>query len=204
MESWFITLDVQTFLVGFVFLLIAIWLKDRRTNMPPGPFQWPIFGSLPDMVLRGKTDPIVYLRDLAKEYGGLFTVKFGEKRIVCISDYSIMKEALVKQGDVFSTRPAMEEVRKGLRKSDAELGIVFSNGGVWQTSRRFAMQVMRDFGVGKKSLEEKIQIEAGVLAKEFEKENGQAHNPNLSTQMAVTNIICSIIFGERSVRHFPT
>jgi hypothetical protein len=56
---------------------------------------------------------------------------------------------------------------------------------------------MRDFGVGKKSLEEKIQIEGVALAKELEKKNGQPQNPSISTQMAVTNIICSILFGDR-------
>ena len=63
--------------------------------------------------------------------------------------------------------------------------------------KRFAMQSMRNFGVGKKSLEEKIQVEAIALTKEIEKQNGQPHCPNVCTQMAVTNIICSIIFRDR-------
>ena len=56
---------------------------------------------------------------------------------------------------------------------------------------------MRDFGVGKKTLEEKIQIEAVALAKEFEKSDGKPQSPSIFTQMAVTNIICAIIFGDR-------
>jgi hypothetical protein len=41
----------------------------------------------------------------------------------------------------------------------SEVGLVMSNGHIWQVLRRFAIQSMRDFGVGKKSLEENIQIE---------------------------------------------
>ena len=72
-----------------------------------------------------------------------------------------------------------------------------ANGKEWQILRRFAIQALRDFGVGKKSLEERIHNETAALISELEKSNGRPQNPNHVTQKAVINIICSIIFGER-------
>ena len=73
-----------------------------------------------------------------------------------------------------------------------------ANGEAFKVLKKFAIQSMKDFGVvGKKSVEEKIQIEAMALTKEIEKYNEQPHCPGMCTQMAVTNIICSIIFGDR-------
>jgi hypothetical protein len=165
MEELFglISLDDQSMLVGLVVLLLVLWLKNRPKNLPPGPFQWPVIGSLPDLVLNNASDPLEYFRHNNKKYNGLFTLKLGEKTVVCIGDLEIMKEALTKQGDVFNQRPITEFSQILGHQGPEEAGIGFIIGSTWQTNRRFAMQAMRDFGVGKKSLEEKIIAEAGFL-----------------------------------------
>ncbi|ELT98148.1 hypothetical protein CAPTEDRAFT_120179, partial [Capitella teleta] len=189
-------LDLQTVLVGVVIMLLVLWLRDMRhgLNMPPGPLQWPILGSLPSLALFGSKDPLAYLKTLGDKYGGIFSVKLGDHFAVFISDYNIIKEALMKQGSCFSHRPsiAMERAFRGSKP-----GVVLGNGRPWQVFRRFAMQSMRDFGVGKKSIEEKIQIEACSLIQQLEKMDGKPHDPSPDTQVAVTNIICAIIFGDR-------
>ncbi|ELU05557.1 hypothetical protein CAPTEDRAFT_164179 [Capitella teleta] len=180
-------------------MLLVLWLKDARhgLNMPPGPLQWPVVGSLPSFALIGGKNPLAYLKSLGDKYGGIFSMKLGDHFAVFISDYHIIKEALVKQGSCFSTRPptAMDAAIRG--SSQTRHGVVFTNGRVWQVFRRFAMQSMRDFGVGKKSIEGKLQIEASSLIQQLEKMEGKPYNPNPDTQVAVTNIICAIIFGER-------
>jgi hypothetical protein len=70
--------------------------------------QWPVVGSLPSVALFGSKDFFSYLKSLGKKHGGLFTLKLGDQAAVFITDYNIMKEALVKQGDVFSNRPTLE------------------------------------------------------------------------------------------------
>ena len=67
--------------------------------------------------------------------------------------------------------------------------------------RRFAVTAMRDMGVGKKTLEERIQHEAQSACVEIAKHAGKSHDPSSTIGMAVTNIICSIIFGDRSANN---
>ena len=56
---------------------------------------------------------------------------------------------------------------------------------------------MRDFGLGKQSLDERIKNEALTLAEQFRGRNGQAFDPQDDLSKAVSNIICSIAFGKR-------
>ena len=58
---------------------------------------------------------------------------------------------------------------------------------------------MRDFGLGKHSIEERIQDEAGVLVEQFRSKNGQPFDPQADIVKAVSNIICSITLGKRLV-----
>ncbi|CAG2194539.1 unnamed protein product [Mytilus edulis] len=77
-------------------------------------------------------------------------------------------------------------------------GIVFANGDDWKGRRRFSLQAMRDFGVGKSSLEEKILEEIQNVADDLEKMKG-AEISNLKEMMtkASCNVIHSLIFGYR-------
>ena len=56
---------------------------------------------------------------------------------------------------------------------------------------------MRDFGLGKQSLEMQIQDEATILVEGFQNTNGQPFDPQQDITKTVSNIICSIAFGKR-------
>nr|KAF6381626.1 cytochrome P450 family 2 subfamily J member 2 [Pipistrellus kuhlii] len=120
-------------------------------------------------------------------------MEFGAWSSVIITGLPLIKEALVHQGHNFLNRP-MSPVRKRIFKTN---GLIMSNGQEWKEQRRFTLTTLRNFGLGKKSLEECMQEEAYQLNQAIEEENGQPFNPHFKINKAVSNIICSITFGER-------
>ena len=77
------------------------------------------------------------------------------------------------------------------------VGITLTSGRMWQVMRRFVITTMRDLGVGKRSLEENIQIEAQAVSTDIAKHAGKSYDIGPTMQIAVTNVICAIIFSER-------
>lgn len=51
-------------------------------------------------------------------------------------------------------------------------GLIMSNGQEWKEQRRFTLTTLRNFGLGKKSLEERMQEEAYHLNQAIEEEKG--------------------------------
>ena len=56
---------------------------------------------------------------------------------------------------------------------------------------------MRDFGLGKHSIDERIQDEARSLVEIFRQKSNTAFDPQDDITKAISNIICSIAFGKR-------
>ncbi|KAM5152289.1 cytochrome P450 2K1-like [Mantella aurantiaca] len=174
-------------------IIILYWIngsKKSKGKMPPGPKPFPIIGNLNLVNLK---KPQESLMELSEKYGEIFTIHFGPKKMVVISGHSALKEALINQADDFGERADMP-LYKLLNK---EKGILFSNGESWKAIRRFALSTLRDFGMGKKTIETRIQDELIPLIEHFKSHNGKTFDTELIINCAVSNVICSIIFGER-------
>uniref|UniRef100_A0A663FG04 Uncharacterized protein n=1 Tax=Aquila chrysaetos chrysaetos TaxID=223781 RepID=A0A663FG04_AQUCH len=178
-------------LILVVMALVARWKKEWRSqNYPPGPLALPVIGNL--LQLRA-ADTCKTFRKLSKKYGPIFTLHFGSERAVVVFGYEVVREVLLNRGDEFTDRgrfPLTEKYSK-------DLGIFMSNGEMWVQTRRFTLTTLRDFGMGKRSVEEWVQEEMGLLLQELAQTKGQPFNPAMLLSAAVGNTICRILFGER-------
>uniref|UniRef100_H0XIH3 Cytochrome P450 family 2 subfamily J member 2 n=2 Tax=Otolemur garnettii TaxID=30611 RepID=H0XIH3_OTOGA len=185
-------LHPQTLLLGAVtFLFFADFLKSRRPkNYPPGPWRLPFVGNF---FLLGFEQSHLTLQRFVKKYGNILSLDLGNISSVVITGLPLIREALTNMGQNFVNRP-VSPMRERIFKGN---GLIMSNGQVWKEQRRFALAALRNFGLGRKSLEERIQEEAHHLVEAVKEENGQPFDPHFKINNAVSNIICSITFGKR-------
>ncbi|XP_012892070.1 PREDICTED: cytochrome P450 2C19-like [Dipodomys ordii] len=171
--------------------LFSIWRQNSgRRKLPPGPTPFPIIGNTLQVDIKDITKS---LTKFSKVYGPVFTLYFGMKPTVVLHGYEAVKEALIDLGEEFSGRgrfPFAEKVNRGL-------GIIFSNGHRWREMRRFSLITLRNFGMGKRSIEERVQEEARCLVEELRKSKGSPCDPTFILGCAPCNVICSIVFQNR-------
>ncbi|XP_072345961.1 cytochrome P450 2C18-like [Scyliorhinus torazame] len=130
---------------------------------------------------------------LSEQHGPIFTIWFGTYPAVVLCGFEIIKEALVERAHNFDSRyliPLLQKISKGY-------GVIASSGERWKQLRRFSLSTLRNFGMGKKGIEERIQEEAQFLVAEFRNKKESPFNPNYQLKCAASNIICSIVFGDR-------
>ncbi|XP_049630547.1 cytochrome P450 2J2-like isoform X2 [Suncus etruscus] len=185
-------LHARTLLLGAVaFLFFAyVFRKPGPKNMPPGPPRLPILGNLFQL---GFKEPHLQIQQVVKKYGNVICMKFGGMYTIFITGLPLIKEALVHQDQHFINRPVLPMQNRIFKGK----GIIMSNGQAWKEQRRFTLTTLRNFGLGKKSLEERIQEESYYLVQFIKEENGQPFDPQFKINNAVSNIICSVTFGER-------
>ncbi|XP_078240720.1 cytochrome P450 2C29 [Pogona vitticeps] len=172
-------------------LLLLAAVRNRtqgKGRRPPGPTPLPILGN----ILQLKTTFLSKaLQQLSEKYGPVFTVHFGGDPAVVLHGYDAIKEALIERADEFAPRgrlPLFDKIDKGK-------GIAFSNGERWKVLRRFALTTLRNFGMGKKSIEERIQEEAQYLLEKLQDTKGKPFDPSFLLSCATSNVICSIVFS---------
>ncbi|XP_011828880.1 PREDICTED: cytochrome P450 2C9 isoform X1 [Mandrillus leucophaeus] len=172
-------------------LLLSLWRqRSGRGKLPPGPTPLPVIGNILQI---GIKDVSKSLTNLSKVYGPVFTLYFGLERMVVLHGYEAVKEALIDLGEEFSGRGHFPLFERANRR----FGIVFSNGTRWKEIRRFSLMTLRNFGMGKRSIEDRVQEEARCLVEELRKTKASPCDPTFILGCAPCNVICSIIFHKR-------
>ncbi|GAB1288649.1 Cytochrome P450 2J6 [Apodemus speciosus] len=191
-------LHLRTLLVATVtFLLLADYFKNRRPkNYPPGPRGLPFLGNIFQLDFG---QPHLSIQPFVKKYGNIFSLSFGDVTSVVITGLPLIKEVFTHMEQNILNRP-LSLMQERISNKNA-FGLIFSSGQTWKEQRRFALMTLRNFGLGKKSLEQRMQEEAFYLVEAIGEEEGKPFNPHFSINNAVSNIICSVTFGERFEYH---
>ncbi|KAM5145962.1 cytochrome P450 2F3-like isoform 2-T2 [Mantella aurantiaca] len=188
--DWFATyLLIFIFLVSCIILSFMRILKEKAM-LPPGPMPLPFIGNLLQVDTKDIGRSLMKLKD---KYGPVYSLYLGPRPGIVLCGYDAVKEGLIDNYDVFGDRGDYPVFFNFIGQHD----LCFTNGERWKSLRRFALLTLRNFGMGKRSVEERIQEEAQSLIKELKKTNGAPVNPTKYFARTVSNVICSIIFGSR-------
>ncbi|XP_029475604.1 cytochrome P450 2C23-like isoform X6 [Rhinatrema bivittatum] len=165
-------------------------MKQGVGKLPPGPTGLPFLGNA--LQLNSK-DVFHSLFKLSEKYGSMFTIYLGSEPVVVLCGYELVKEALNDRGEEFAARGSLPM----LERFNHDHGVISSNGERWKQLRRFSLMTLRNFGMGKRSIEERIQEEAQFLVEELRKTQEQPFDPTFFFSRSVSNVICSVVFGNR-------
>ncbi|XP_030402521.1 cytochrome P450 2B4-like [Gopherus evgoodei] len=170
-------------------LLFLLWRGPQagRRSLPPGPRSLPLLGNLLQLWGPSLLGSLLGLRD---KYGPVFTIYLGSQWAVVLWGYEAVKEAWVDQAEEFSGREGLALVDRTSKGN----GLFFSNGETWRQLSRFALSTLRNFGVGKRSIEERIQEEVQYLLEEIRKTEANPCQPTFMLRRSISNVICSVVF----------
>lgn len=184
--------DVRSLLIFIaVFILTTDLLQNLQpARFPPGPRPFPIVGNMFAVDHRRTHESMM---QLAGKYGDVYSLRMGKAWIVVLNGFKVFKEALVHHGQSLVDRPVLPLINE----INYSLGVLSSSGNLWKQQRRFALSTLRNFGLGKRSLEPVILNEITYCSKDFRSFKGMPCNPRLVINNAVSNIICTMVFGHR-------
>ncbi|XP_033621697.1 cytochrome P450 2B4 isoform X3 [Fukomys damarensis] len=185
-------LSVLLLLAVLLGLLVLLFRGHPKAHgrLPPGPRPLPFLGNLLQMDRKGLLKSILQIRE---KYGDIFTVYLGQRPVVMLCGTETIREALVNHAEAFSGRGTIAVTEDFIQG----YGLIMANGERWKALRKFSLATMRDFGMGKRSVEERIQDEAQCLVEELRKSQGGLVDTLFLFQSVTANIICSIVFGKR-------
>lgn len=104
--------DLIPILVILAIIYCIYWYATIPANLPPGPRGLPLLGSA---LQTWRASRLAHqLHEWTNEYGPLYKFYVADKLILVLGDWNTIQEALVKQGDVFSSRPRLEVLSKDI------------------------------------------------------------------------------------------
>ncbi|XP_004845527.1 cytochrome P450 2D6-like [Heterocephalus glaber] len=180
-----------------VFLLLVDLMHRRQrwaARYPPGPMPVPGLGNLLQLDFQDLPYSFYKLRN---RFGDVFSLQLAWTPVVVVSGPAAVREALVKHSEDTADRPPMPtHERLGFRPHTQGIALAHY-GPAWREQRRFSVSTLRNFGLGKKSLEQWVTEEAACLCAAFAKQDGHAFSPNTLLNKAVCNVISSLVYGRR-------
>ncbi|KAM4694840.1 cytochrome P450 2K4-like [Discoglossus pictus] len=181
----------------YIIKICKEWTQSSSSKDLPGPRCLPVIGNLHIINLERPSEAFI---KLSKKYGDIFRVQMGSQKMVVLCGYETVKSALIDHAEDFGERaivPIFEDINQGY-------GVPFSRGENWKQMRRFTLSTLRDFGMGKKNIEDKIVEECVFLVKQLELEQGKPTDLTAKTSVAVGNMITSLTLGHRFDYQDPT
>lgn len=183
---------LQTILIGaaVIFLIGLLRSSLRPGGFPPGPPKLPFIGTLLHVDVRNLTKSFARLK---KRYGDIFSVYVGNKPIVVLNNYKLIKEAFEKQE--FSGRPGNFS---GTFFQKGKTGITTTEGKHWKVQREFLAGYLENMtGSNHRGLEDIIMDEVAEIKLYIAKREGEDLALSYQTNTAILNVLWSLTCGRK-------
>ena len=163
-------------------LIWLFWYKESP-HAPPGTKGLPLLGILHQMQLY----PEKLFQRLAQKYGPLYMVKIAWRNIVVINDPDIAYEAYAKN-DCFNDR------LQSIAVFDGGYGIIgINHTDFHKEQRRFSLNTLRYFGMGRKNLEPYILDLMHDVCIEIEHSESFINNQPFNIQTSIYKVTSQVI-----------
>ncbi|ODM94255.1 Methyl farnesoate epoxidase [Orchesella cincta] len=188
-------------ILALVFLLLVSFIYENfiaKRNGPPGPYKFPIIGTLIQIAMINIKEPYLAFSTLGAMYGEIVSLQLGSVSAVVFNSYDVMEEYLTKPE--YSDRHFSEWFAE--RTFNKRLGVIFGQyPEPWQELRRTCLKSLRDFGFGKKArMHSVIQSELTDIVYElrkYVKENNGIQNFDCYFTLTTLNVLWSMLAGTR-------
>ena len=131
---------------------------------------------------------------LAKKYGNIFQLRVGKRSLIVLNGLEAIKEALVKQQDIFNVRADFEVFQQLPQSQFLEL----KSGKPWKKHHSIVGQVIHSFAIAKSDTLESWAIdEATTLTDMFLKLGNRPFDPDLYLPLATLSFMQRLIFGNK-------
>lgn len=201
------SVSVTEFLVALTTACLAfLVLKYFHGDVPaglrrlPGPRSLPIIGNVLEIGKR----PYLSLTAMSKRYGDVFQIQIGTRPVIVLSGIETVRQALIKQGEEFSSRPDLYSFR--FINEGKSLSFSTDQAGVWRVRRKLAYNALRSFSTLQGTtpeyscmLEEHVCKEGEYIINQLSsvmKADGRIE-PYRHIVVSVANVICGMCFGRR-------
>uniref|UniRef100_H2Z299 Uncharacterized protein n=1 Tax=Ciona savignyi TaxID=51511 RepID=H2Z299_CIOSA len=170
-------------LLTFTWIVYQFWWKLPHPRYPPGVRGIPVLGALPYLGRFPHETIAKWSRD---KYGPVMSVRFGQEDAVVLNDYESITEALVKNINVFHTRPSFYVIN------------CFTDGYGFRylEVRNFSLSALRGLGIGRRTMETRVSDVAQDVVQRLQDLHEAPTDIKMLIGRTVSNVICSVVFGK--------
>ncbi|CAG2115773.1 unnamed protein product [Medioppia subpectinata] len=177
-------------------ILLLSYLRTRfyhlRSKLPPGPHPLPLIGNI--LLFKRKDHWDVVFRELAKQYGPVFTFWFFNRPQVVVTDVEMAREAF-KKNDIAGRD--MSYIAN-LLSNDKHSDVVFADyGHRWEALRRVAHSAVQKYSINERLVSVATDSVDRMVKAMLKREGvGNAFNPKDYIYLLFLNILATSAFGQ--------
>uniref|UniRef100_A0A8D1P0A8 unspecific monooxygenase n=1 Tax=Sus scrofa TaxID=9823 RepID=A0A8D1P0A8_PIG len=138
----------------FCLLLLLLWKQSSGKKFLPGPTFLPILGNSLELDVKNIGKSLSNVTKFYKKLCSVYTLYFGMKPTMVLCGYEAVKEALIDLGEGFSQRSSLPVLERSVKGC----------GGC-------ARVHVQNLGMGKRSIEGRVQEEVCCHVEELRKTN---------------------------------